>query len=170
DPDAADGAAPVAVAPVIAATHATTTLAAAAGGGFGGDERGGADGGDGGASAHRLAANGALLVFGGGGLTSCRSVGPAVVRVRWRLDKTTGAKSSGKREGRGQVCARRAVQRRSRLPFGVCRKAALDRERRRHALPRHGTVAISRRDRLSCVFLLEEQSNGDRAYLFDHQT
>src|SRR5262245_26489580 len=107
---------------------------------------------------------------------SCLSVGRAIRRVQWRLDKKTGAKSSGKRKGRGQVCVRAGgfvpleQQRRLSLPFGVCRKAGLDRECLRHALPRQGTVAISRRDRLSCVFLLEEQSNGDRAYLFDHQT
>src|SRR5215813_6698770 len=56
------------------------------------------------------------------------------------------------------------------LPFGLCRRAALDRQRLRHALPRWGMVAISRRDPRSCVFLLEEPSNADRAYLFDHQT
>src|SRR5215468_10281417 len=137
--DATEAAAPVAVAPVMAATHASAL--SAAGGSFGRDERGGADGGDGGDSENRLADHGSLLVFDGCVLTSCLSVGRAMRRVQWRLDKKTGAKSSGKRKGRGHVCVRRAFQRRSRLPFGVCRKAALDRECLRHALPRHGTVA-----------------------------
>src|SRR5215468_11012992 len=129
DHDAAEAAAPVAVAPVMAATHATTTLAAAAGGSFGRDERGGADGGDGGDSENRLADHGSLLVFDGCVLTSCLSVGRAIRRVQWRLDKKTGAKSSGKRKGRGQVCVRAGgfvpleQQRRLSLPFGVCRKA-----------------------------------------------
>src|SRR5262245_58061778 len=83
--DAAEAAAPVAVAPVMAATHATAL--AAAGGSFGRDERGGADGGDGGDSENRLADHGSLLVFDGCALTSCLSVGPAIRRVQWRLDK-----------------------------------------------------------------------------------
>src|SRR5262249_44938530 len=84
--DPAEAAAPVAVAPVMAATHATA-LAAAAGGSFGRDERGGADGGDGGDSENRLADHGSLLVFDGCALTSCLSVGRAIRGVQWRLDK-----------------------------------------------------------------------------------
>src|SRR5262249_15098945 len=83
--DPAEAAAPVAVAPVMAATHATTL--AAAGGSFGRDECGGADGGDGGDSENRLADHGSLLVFDGCALTSCLSVGRAIRRVQWRLDK-----------------------------------------------------------------------------------
>src|SRR6516225_9153135 len=58
--DAAEAAAPVAVAPVMAATHAT---ALAAGGSCGRNERGGADGGDGGDGENRPADHGSLLVF-----------------------------------------------------------------------------------------------------------
>src|SRR5262244_58790 len=93
--DAAEAAAPIAVAPVMAATHATA-LAAAAGGSFGRDERGGADGGDGGDSENRLADHGSLLVFDGCALTSCLSVGRAIRRVQWRLDKKTGANRRAK--------------------------------------------------------------------------
>src|SRR5215831_14513604 len=66
--DAAETTAPVAVAPVMAATHAAAL--AAAGGSFGRDERGGADSGDGGDSENRLADHRSLLVFIGCVFTS----------------------------------------------------------------------------------------------------
>src|SRR5215475_9265736 len=103
--DAAEAAAPVAVAPVMAATHATAL--AAAGGSFGRDERDGADGDDGGDSENRLADHGSLLVFVGCVLTSCLSVGRAIRRVQWRLDKKRAPDPRGK--GRPRIRSRAAV-------------------------------------------------------------
>src|SRR5262249_12761446 len=93
--------------------------------------------------------------------TSCLCVGRAIRRVQWRLDKND-RRILGAREAAGKVaCGGR---------FWSRRRTALDRQHLRHALPRWGMLAISRRDPRSCVFLLEEESNADRAYLFDHQT
>src|SRR5262249_16221511 len=78
--DAAETTAPVAVTPVMAATHAAAL--AAAGGSFGRDERGGADGGDGGDSENSLADHGSLLVFIGWVFASCLSVGRTIRRVQ----------------------------------------------------------------------------------------
>src|SRR5215472_13006434 len=131
--DAAEAAAPVAVAPVMAATHATAL--AAAGGSCGRDERGGADGGDGGDGENRPADHGSLLVFLDVLSTSCPSVGRAIRRVQWCLDKNE-AKILGAREGprtslrEADVFRPAGAGARLSLPFGLCRKAALDHERR----------------------------------------
>src|SRR5262249_12100582 len=120
--DAAEAAAPVAVAPVMAATHATA-LAAAAGGSFGRDERGGADGDDGGDSENRLADHGSLLVLVGCALTSCLSVGRAIRRVQWRLDKKR-APDLGVREAADKVaCGGRFWSRWSGSAASPCRLA-----------------------------------------------
>src|SRR5262249_4488394 len=70
---------------------------------FGRDERGGADGGDGGDSENRLADHGSLLVFVGCVLTSCLSVGRAIRRVQWRLDKKRAPDPGGKGRAANKV-------------------------------------------------------------------
>jgi hypothetical protein len=82
--DTAEAAAPVAVTPVMAATHAAAL--ATTGGSFGRDERGGADGGDGGNSENRLADHRSLLVLIGCVLTSCLGVGRTIRQVRQCAD------------------------------------------------------------------------------------
>src|SRR5262244_1885361 len=82
--------------PAAGSDHHDAAEAAAAGGSFGRDERGGADGDDGGDSENRLADHGSLLVLVGCALTSCLSVGRAIRRVQWRLDKKRAPDPRGK--------------------------------------------------------------------------